>query len=199
MRPPPHTTLPSFPDTEEIAKAFFEEAIRHLEDALILHRKQRHPASITSSMKAAELGLKALFILDGAMGWWPKAQDTHTPWNDASKVAILKRHQDILKAQLPTLEADITALEKLSPGKPNLNADGPDEQANTEYPFPSFDKDRSTGLYMASMHRPDLFFDRATSEVHYTTAHKLLVTLRIHYPTIASWRISRPRITLPTL
>jgi hypothetical protein len=43
---------------------------------------RRYAAAITSAMKAAELGVKAVLILDGSMGWWEKMQQTHTPLDD---------------------------------------------------------------------------------------------------------------------
>ena len=62
---PPH---PEFPADDLLARYFFEEGIRHLEDAKILYQAQRFPAAIASAMKAAEFGVKAVVILDGAMG-----------------------------------------------------------------------------------------------------------------------------------
>lgn len=58
-----------FPEPVIVARAFFEEGIRHLEDAQILHNLSRYPASIASAMKAAEFGVKSVLILDGALGW----------------------------------------------------------------------------------------------------------------------------------
>ncbi len=58
-----------FPREGQMAEAFYREAARHLQDARVLHRSQRHPGSITSAMKAVELGLKSVLIIDGATGW----------------------------------------------------------------------------------------------------------------------------------
>ena len=64
---------PEFPAGEALARSFFEEGIRHLEDAEALYQAQRYPATIASALKAAEFGvkaiiIKAIIILDGAMG-----------------------------------------------------------------------------------------------------------------------------------
>jgi hypothetical protein len=69
---------PRFPDGDTLALAFFEEGIRHLEDARILHEGACYPAAISSAMKAAEFGVKSVIILGGAMGWWDKVFTTQT-------------------------------------------------------------------------------------------------------------------------
>jgi hypothetical protein len=80
---------PSFPHSSILARTFFEEGIRHLEDAHILHKSQRYPAAIASAMKAAEFGVKSVIILDGAMGWWDKMFTTHSPLSDINALPFL--------------------------------------------------------------------------------------------------------------
>ena len=70
MSAPSPPALPTFPDAPEYARALFEEAARHLEDARVLHGASRYAAGISSSAKAAELGVKCVLVLDRAMGWW---------------------------------------------------------------------------------------------------------------------------------
>jgi HEPN domain-containing protein len=55
----------SFPSPDALAQEFFAEAVRHLGDARVLHRARRYPGAITASMKAVELAIKAVLIVDG--------------------------------------------------------------------------------------------------------------------------------------
>ena len=65
-----------FPRESEMAEAFFREAAHHLQDARILQRNKRHPGSITSAMKAVELGTKiAAFLAWGTRLARPSATD----------------------------------------------------------------------------------------------------------------------------
>lgn len=50
--PAPGSPSVSFPHQDEFARKFFAEAVRHLDDARVLHRARRYPGSITSSQKA---------------------------------------------------------------------------------------------------------------------------------------------------
>ncbi len=77
-----------FPDKDVLACALFKEAIRHQEDARILHDAQRYPAAIASAMKAAELGVKTIIVLDGALGWWDKTFMTHSPMTEIKLSAV---------------------------------------------------------------------------------------------------------------
>ena len=80
----------SFPDDTVLARALFEEGIRHLEDARVLHSAGRYPAANASSMKAAEIGFKASLILGGAFGWWENVVTSHSPVTDANGHPVLK-------------------------------------------------------------------------------------------------------------
>src|SRR5207244_342536 len=109
--------LPFFPSTDDWARALFREAARHLDDARTLHLAARHAAAIASTLKAAELGLKSVLVLDGALGWWDRLHTTHTPLGDISGHQILRRHADRLQAHQTTLPARIRDLEALAPGR----------------------------------------------------------------------------------
>lgn len=69
---------PLFPAPELLARAFYEEAVRHLLDSYCLHRGGCAAGSIASSMKAGELAAKSSIILQnprngraGAKAVWP--------------------------------------------------------------------------------------------------------------------------------
>lgn len=94
MSPPesPPSHRPAFPRAEEYARCFFAEAVRHLVDASVQHRAGRYPAAITSSMKAAEMAIKAVLILEGSLGWWDRLQATHQPLTDVRQHPVHKYH-----------------------------------------------------------------------------------------------------------
>src|SRR5690242_16661223 len=100
---PPPPPRPAFPNQDAYARKFFGEAARHLGDAWILHREGRYPAAITSSMKAAELGLKAVLIVEGSMGWWDQLQRTHKPLDEIRQHPVLKHVYQELEQHDPAL------------------------------------------------------------------------------------------------
>lgn len=109
---------PQFPNADALAQTFFEEGIRHLQDAHILYEARRFPAVIASAMKAAEFGVKTIIILGGAMGWWDKVFTTHSPLSDIDNNIALQYHVVTLANYNRTLINDVKAMEKLSPGRP---------------------------------------------------------------------------------
>ena len=128
-----------YPNTEVFARAMFEEAIRHLEDAHVLHSAGRLPGAITSSMKAAELGFKSVLVLEGAFGWWENVTKSHSPVTDASSHPALGR---VVSSFAPSVVSLIKEMERLAPsqiGKKAFNNQNNQEERNPEYPFVLFD------------------------------------------------------------
>ncbi len=108
--PIPLLPLPLFPNNKEYARALHEEAVRHLEDARILHEAGRYPGSITSSMKAVELSLKAVFVLDGTQGWFDGLLQ-HDVLTKAQTNELLKRHHEELDRRRHLLTSDILKID----------------------------------------------------------------------------------------
>jgi len=190
---PPH---PEFPSSEVLARSFFEEGIRHLEDARALHQTQRFPATIASALKAAEFGVKAVIILDGAMGWWDGIFATHTPLSTVDNqrdkpffqhhITALNNYEGplIKKNTLVTL---VKAMEKLVPTKPGGSYDI-ESQQNPEYPFLSYEPSSS----MFALVKPSTHFGEADSKKYYNTAQSLLTALTTQYAIIGGWGLSLP-------
>ena len=86
------TSYPRFPDGDVLARPFFEEGIRHLEDARVLHEAGHSPVAIASAMKAAEFGVKTIISLGGAMGWQDKVFTKHKPLDDINRLPIFEHH-----------------------------------------------------------------------------------------------------------
>lgn len=187
---PPH---PQFPDSDALARAFFEEGIRHLEDAHILHEAGRYPAAITSAMKAAEFGMKSVIILSGAMGWWDKIFTTHSPLSDidSRNLPFFQPHITTLTSYSGTLITDVKVMEKLSPAKPGGSYDM-ESQQNPEYPFLSYHPDPATGSGEFRLSKPSTHFGEADSKRHYNTAQDLLTAIAAQYATIGSWGLALP-------
>lgn len=176
-----------FPDHTPFAQAFFEEGVRHLEDAQILHRAGRYPAAVASAMKAAEFGVKAVLILDGAMGWWDKMFTTHSPLGDISNLPPFDYHLVLLTAYNKTLVQDVKYMEKLSPAKPGGSFDI-EAQQNPEYPFLSYAPGSST----FALSKPSTHFAEADSRKYYNTAQDLLTAITTQYATVGDWGIALP-------
>ena len=181
-----------FPEKEPFAHAFFAEAARHLEDARILHKAQRYPASITSSMKAAELGMKCVFILDGALGWWDKLFASHKPFEDAKTHVILLYHAETLFKANASLKAGTQRLERLVPNQPGKQNFDPEKEENTEYPFVSVEYDNQNGRACVRVNEPRLYFDSSKSEDLYRIARDVLTAVQAAYPPVAAWQIVLP-------
>lgn len=189
----PSSLASVFPDADAFARAFFEEGVRHLSDARVLHQKSRHASSVTSSMKAAELGIKSVLILEGAMGVYEKVFNTHKPLTEIEKHPLLKRLNPLLEAHRADLSLNVREMESLEPtqfGKGNY--DPAAGEANTEYPFLVKTLDAS-GNTVARLQSPQTYFDNAQSLRYYRLAHELLVALPLLYPDMKKWRVSLPR------
>lgn len=188
-------TVPLLPSASLHGRAFWEEAVRHLVDARVLHVNGRYPASIASSMKAAELGLKSVLILDNVMGWWEKLLSVHDPLTTIQTTGrpVLTRHYDAINNADPALVTNVKSLESLAPrsqttGRFDQSTAG---VVNPEYPFLTVAPDPMGGL-VSSLNRPEVFFDEATSRSHYETAHSFLTLLPTQYNDIAVWAILLP-------
>lgn len=136
------STQAQFPDKNALARALFEEGIRHLDDACILHIGQRYPAAIASAMKAAELGVKTIVVLDGALGWWDKIFMTHSPITEIKPVPFFQHHIKTLESyvrtsgsQRQTLIGDVMEMEGLAPTRPGAQRYEVEREKNPEYPF----------------------------------------------------------------
>lgn len=183
-----------FPQADELARKFFQEAVRHLGDARVLHRRKRYPGAITSSMKAAELGVKAALIVDGSMGWWDKLQQTHKPLDEIKTHGVLKFHHEALQQHNRTLITAVAALERLVPSRPDTQKFGAETEANTEYPF--FYLEQSTAGASTTSHLvgPSEYFAETDSRDHYRTARELLIAYQALYPQIRAWKHRLPRV-----
>ena len=178
-----------FPRETEMAAAFFREAARHLQDARILHRSKRHPGSITSAMKAVELGLKSVLLLHGARSWLDSALQTHgvlaeinkTPQLTQSLLNAISSHD----AQLP---ADIELLEQLTPFKPDIKKLEISQAANTEYPFFAF-VPGAPPISTFQLYTPEQYYSLADSEKYFQTAHRTLSALQQLSPEVRKWKV----------
>jgi hypothetical protein len=189
LLPPPV----AFPRPDELARKFFEEAVRHLGDARVLHRAKRYPGAITSTMKAAELGIKAALILDGSLGWWDKLQQTHKPLEDIRNHGVLKFHYQALLQHDPTLITNVAALEKLVPTRPDVQKFSAETEANTEYPFFYLEQSTAGAPTVSHLVGPSEYFTETDSKDYYRAARELLMAYRTLYSQIAAWGIRLPR------
>ena len=180
------SSLLGLPDDNRLANAYFKEATRHLEDARLLHDGSRYAGAITSSMKAIELGLKSLLILEGTRSWVDL--NKHEVFTKIiADQHLFRKIQDAIVTQDPTLIGEIRAIEKLVPQKQELGKLEIDVATNTEYPFfarnatppPDFD------LYF-----PGTYFSETMSKRHFKTARRLLVTLQTISTFINAWSIA---------
>ncbi len=181
----------SFPSTEQFAHAFYGEAARHLEDARILQEASRTAAAITSAMKASELGVKTVLLLDNAAGYYEKVYATHKPLTEIANHIILKRIPAEIDKGRKGLAFDIGQLEQLEPKKPGTEKFGVAE-ANTEYPFLMMAGDAT--VKYAVLNTPTAYFPPADALKYYRLGHELLTVLAAIYPVIAAWSITLPPI-----
>jgi hypothetical protein len=187
-------SIPLLPDSSLHGRAFWEEAVRHLNDAYVLHTNHRYPASIASSMKAAELGLKSVLILDNVMGWWEKLLSVHDPLTTIQNTGrpVLTRHYDAINNADSALVTRVKDLESLAP---RSQSSGRFEQStagvvNPEYPFLTVAPD--AGGLIARLNRPETFFTEADSHNHYETAHRFIELLPTQYAELIGWVIPLP-------
>lgn len=185
---------PIFPDAATWSRALFVEAVRHLEDASVLHAAARYAGSLASTLKAAELGLKSVVVLDGAMGWWEKLHTTHTPFADISGHPILRRHAELLQGHSPTLPGLLRELEALAPGRPGADSFQIAVEANPEYPFFSADSDPHTRTLIPAVHSPAHYFGEVASRRYFNVARNLLTALQTLYPAVGAWAVPLPAV-----
>lgn len=185
---------PEFPASEALARSFFEEGIRHLEDAKTLHQAERHPAGIASALKAAEFGVKAIIILDGAMGWWDDVFATHTPLSKIDNQRdkpFFQHHITALTNHNRTLVWDVKEMEKLVPTKPGGTYDI-ESQQNPEYPFLTYQSGTSGQQGTFRLNKPSTHFGNADSKKYYNTAQDLLTAVTTQYATVGGWGLTLP-------
>ncbi len=172
-----------------MTEAFFREAARHLQDARIFHRSGRHPGSITSAMKAVELGLKSVLLLYGAAGWLDAALQTHKVFAEINKTPLLTQgFLDALSNHDMALPSDIELLEELVPFKPDVKKLEMSHAANTEYPFFAFVPGAPPNTTF-QLFTPDAYYTSADSIKHFRTAYRLLSALQLLSPKIKAWKI----------
>ncbi len=188
MRAAPPALLP-FPGERELAQAYFREAARHLGDARVLYVRHRHAASLTSTMKAVELGLKSVLILHGAGRWLNDALESH---NVLAKLkgssSTTQSLLDALTGYDATLLSDIELLEKLTPVKQDAKKLEFEVAANTEYPFFAFLPGSLHGQ-TPSLYTPGTHFSGSESRQHFQTAYRLLKALPLLSPEMKGWKI----------
>ncbi len=183
---------PEFPSTTTLSRASFEEGVRHLEDACILHKAGRYPAAIASAMKAAEFSVKSIVMLDGAMGWWDKVFTTHSPFTDINSLPMFDHHIKKIATPDKTLGSDIIAMEALAPARPGGAYDIKAQQ-NPEYPFLSYHK--ATPAAPSDefrLNKPSTHFGEDESKKNYNIAQKLLTAVAAQYAVIGGWNIAIP-------
>ena len=183
-----------FPREAEMAQAFFREAARHLQDARILHRSRRHPGSITSAMKAVELGLKSVLFLYGARGWLDPPLQVHNVFAEMNKMPLLTQNLlDALSNHDAQLPSDIELLEQLTPSKPDIKKMEMSQAANTEYPFFAFLTGTPPAMTL-QLYTPENYYSGGDSRKHFQTAHRTLFALQQLSPEVRAWKIRLCRI-----
>ena len=184
-----------FPSADSLARAFYQEAVRHLSDAYCLHKGGSAAGAITSAMKAAELGAKSVLILHNALGIYA-IFNTHKPYTKIENHPVLKQLGADLDAYRSNLAMEVREMEKLEPTQFGDKNFGP-EEANTEYPFLLKMTDPKGAAY-AEINRPETYFTAADSpaapgSLHYCRiAHELLVAVASLEPMIGSWQVALP-------
>ena len=171
-----------FPHDDDLARAYFSEAIRHLQDARVLHEVGRYAGAITSTMKATELGLKSLMILYGIRGWHDL--NTHRMMT-VVKFPIFDNLLTALKSHYPTVVSDVEEIERLVPEKQSLSKLTFIDAQNTEYPF--FAEEAAINPRRYRLYLPEAYFDKRTSEEYFQTAHRLLSTIQTISPEASAW------------
>ena len=175
-----------YPDMEVFAQVMFEEAIRHLEDSFVLHSAGRLPGAIASSMKATELGFKAVLILEGAFGWWENVTTLHSPVTDAGGHSALNQVVSRFSASLISLVKEMESLSPSRVGKRAFSAQNQEER-NPEYPFVLFD-----GVTAAWGTPAKSFVDPLLSKKYCNTAHELLTAITTQYTAVGGWDLALP-------
>lgn len=176
-----------YPSSGDLSKAFYMEAIRHLEDAAVLLDNLRYAASITSSMKAAELAVKAAAIKANAFGFWSDLFKKHNPVTAMDSHTILKGLVDEINGSVPLLSGRIKEMEKLEPKEMKA---GQSEEINTEYPFL---RAQTGGRRRAAIiESPQAYFGETDAITHYSSARDLIDLLPRLRRSMSSWRSPLP-------
>ncbi len=181
-----------FPDKDVLARVLYTEGIRHLEDSRVLHKSERYPGAIASAMKAAEMGIKTIVVLDGAMGWWDKTFVTHSPLTDIKALAIFRHHVATLEEYRSTLLREVVEMESLAPTKPGAKAFDIELEKNPEYPFLSYKVDSVTGSGEFRLDAPSSYFLGPDSQRYFNTAQDLLNAVTTKYPKVRLWNLDLP-------
>jgi len=179
-----------FPGPEVLARAFYEEAVRHLTDSYCLHHGGSAAGAIASAMKAGELGAKSVLILQNALGIYDRVFNTHKPYTELENHPILGRLTHDLDNFRANLSLEVREMEGLEPkpfGKRNFEAG----EANPEYPF-LLKAISSSGTLTAEVRRPHTYFTQADSLRYCRIAHELLTSLPALEARIASWQVALP-------
>jgi len=169
-----------FPSDDILARAMFEEALRHSEDARVLHEAGRLPGAIASAMKAAELGFKAVLIMEGAFGWWENVLTSHSPVTDASSHMVLRQSVDRLP---PGLVSILKEMERLSPTRLGKRAFSNQEEDNPEYPYVLV-QGANVSIGLPS----DYFVNPEVSRRYYEAARELLAEITPLYAVAGEWK-----------
>lgn len=178
-----------FPRESQMARALFAEAARHLQDARILHSNKRYAGSITSTMKAVELGLKSVLVLYGATGWLDPVLHSHNVFAEIIKLpTVTQSFLNALENYDSALLDDLKLLEQFIPAKPDVKKLTYAEAANTEYPFFAF-MPGSMPSASLTLYSPGEHFTQAESVKHFQTAYRLLTALMALSPEIKNWKV----------
>jgi hypothetical protein len=145
-------------------------------------------------MKAVELAIKAVLIVDGGLGWWERLLQTHKPLNEIKNHDILGYHFRALEQHDRALVGKVVAMETLAPTRPDQKSFSFESQVNTEYPFFYLRQDPAGGDPTAHLEGPRDYFDQSQSEDHYRTAHRLLTAYQILHAAVGAWgqRLPKP-------
>lgn len=172
-----------YPTPAEYACAFFDEGVRHLTDAHLLHLNARYAACVQSRTHGSEKALKAHILVSGGWYWMDKIKTTHQPFQwlaQQSQYSLLAPIRDTIRVATPPIEAGIVLLEKLTPFK--------EDRENCEYPYLKL-VPNPTGTPATEdvlLHRPELVQDEAKSLDAYRAVHAVISFVRDQNPEFQS-------------
>jgi len=179
-----------FPNPPDLARAFYQEAVRHLMDGHCLHQGGAAAGAITSAMKAGELGAKSVLISQNALGIYDRVFNTHKPYTELETHPVLRRLTHDLNAFRAGLSLEVREMEGLEPkpfGKRNFES----AEANTEYPF-LLKTTAPSGSSSIEIRSPQTYFTQEDSLRYCRIAHELLTALPSLESVVASWQIALP-------
>lgn len=163
-----------YPTPAEYACAFFDEAVRHLTDAHILHVDARYAACVQSCTHASEKAVKAQVFLRGGWYWTDKLKTTHEPLMKLLRnEPLLRPIYETIRSAMPPLESDIKLLEEYTPSK---------ERENCEYPYLAAVVHRpgSDDVTDVTLKRPELEFSEAKSLAAYCASYRVVRFVQDH-------------------